>query len=134
MQNGGWRPGAGRPKGSKTKKKPLEAAVESEAVARGITPAQVLQEALEMYREAKQWDKAIQVAIAFAPYRHPKLNALQVAGPGGGPIEMHHVPDADLDARIEEIEGRILALAGGEGTSSAHLEAPAGTANGSPPE
>ncbi len=134
MPSGGWRPGSGRPKGSQNSKKTVKAVAAVEAVARRITPAEVLQEAMEMYREAKQWDKAIQVAIAFAPYRHPKLNALQVAGPGGGPIEMHHVPDADLDARIEEIEGRILALVGGEGTPLADLEAPAGTANGSPPE
>ncbi len=73
--HGGKRNGAGRKNGSTTKR---TAAVKVEAVARGLDPAEVLQEAMELHYNARNWDKAVEVANDLMPYRHPKRAAITV--------------------------------------------------------
>ncbi len=72
-QKGGARPGAGRPKGAKTKKNAeLIAAVEQS----GETPLQFM---LRVMRDPrKPWDDRMEMAKAAAPYVHSKLSSVEV--------------------------------------------------------
>jgi hypothetical protein len=80
---GGARPGAGRPKGSLTKR---TRAIAEKAIAQGITPLEVMLRAMEEHVKAEPWDDAAAVAKDAAPYVHPKLAAVQHTGPDGGSI------------------------------------------------
>lgn len=84
MPRGGSRAKAGRKKGSATKR---TAAVKAQAVAEGITPAEVMQKAMEYHFRAKRYDEAAAVAKDLAPYRHPRLSAVEVTGANGGPVQ-----------------------------------------------
>jgi hypothetical protein len=83
MPRGGKRPGAGRPRGSKTKKTAQLLA----AAAAGETPVDFL---LRVMRdEAVDASVRMDAAKAVAPYLHPRLASTEVSGPGGdalGPL------------------------------------------------
>lgn len=83
-KRGGRRPGAGRKPGSATKK---TREVADRAAASGITPLEVMLEAMESFRNAGDLEKAASFAKDAAPYLHPRLAAVQHAGKDGGPIE-----------------------------------------------
>ncbi len=94
MPSGGRRPGAGRPKGAKTKK--VRCVKE-----RDVTPLDVMLEAMEHYRGKGDFDKAASFAKDAAPYCHAKLASVQVTGADGGPIvqEIHNVGPAEATIR-----------------------------------
>lgn len=95
MARGGARAGAGRKKGSLTKRtrEIAERAMES-----GMTPLEVMLKAMNEHVDAKRWDDAASVAKDAAPYVHPKLAAIEHAGANGGPIEV--VAKVQRDAAV----------------------------------
>jgi hypothetical protein len=71
--------------------------------ASGLTPLDYM---LQVMRdESNTQDVRIDAANKAAPYVHPKLASVEHSGPGGGPIEVANISDADLAA--------IIASAGG---------------------
>lgn len=82
MARGGKREGAGRPKGSKTRK---NAEIAQRAAEQGITPLEYM---LEVMRdEANETSARLDAAKSAAPYIHPRLSAVQVEG-GDKPLKM----------------------------------------------
>jgi hypothetical protein len=81
---GGARKGAGRKPGSATKK---TRAIADKAAAEGITPLEVMLEAMNAFRSAGDLDKAAGFAKDAAPYIHPKLAAIEHTGADGGEIK-----------------------------------------------
>jgi hypothetical protein len=77
MPRGGARPGAGRKKGAATKK---TVAIANVAAEQGITPLEVMIEAMRSHHAAKRLDEAAAIAKDAAPYMHPRLNATQLSG------------------------------------------------------
>ncbi len=70
MAKGGKRPGAGRKKGSPNR---LKKAVQIAATKAGITPLEYM---LKVMRNTKaDWDRRDRMAIAAAPFMHPRLQA-----------------------------------------------------------
>jgi hypothetical protein len=83
-RHGGARKGAGRKAGSATQK---TRAIADMAAASGITPLEVMLEAMNSFRESGDLEKAASFAKDAAPYIHPKLAAIEHTGEGGGPID-----------------------------------------------
>jgi hypothetical protein len=81
---GGARKGAGRKPGSATKK---TRAIADKAAAEGITPLEVMLEAMNAFRSAGDLEKAASFAKDAAPYIHPKLAAIEHTGADGGAID-----------------------------------------------
>lgn len=83
MPRGGKREGAGRKAGSVTK---LSREVASEALVSGETPAEYM---LRVMRDPTvDHDRRDKMAVAAAPYVHPKLAAVEHTGKDGGPIKV----------------------------------------------
>ena len=81
MARGGKREGAGRKKGSATIK---TRAVADAAAAAGITPLEVLLDVMRRHHAAAEYAQAVTIAVAAAPYVHPRLSATTVKGTGEG--------------------------------------------------
>lgn len=90
---GGARAGAGRKKGSASKR---TREIADAAAENGITPLEYM---LQVMRQEPSPDLAprdyvaammlrFEAAKAAAPYLHPRLTAVQHTGDGGGPIKM----------------------------------------------
>lgn len=86
MARGGFRSGAGRPKGAQNRK----SREDIEAIeASGLTPLQYL---TSVYQDAEADEaKRIDAAKAAAPYVHAKLTTTTLQGPDGGPIQTEAV-------------------------------------------
>ena len=71
-----WREakGAGRKPSSLTTK---SRAIAEIAINEGITPLEVMLEAMRGYAKAEQWDRAASIAKDAAPYLHPKLTSVE---------------------------------------------------------
>lgn len=81
MASGGYRPGAGRPRGSKNKfRQETGADIAVAAAAEDITPLEYMLRVMRDPREDK--DRRARMAIACAPFIHPK------AGEGKGKKEL----------------------------------------------
>lgn len=80
---GGARKNAGRKAGSATKK---TREIADRAAAEGITPLEVMLEAMNAARDGGDMDKAAGFAKDAAPYVHPKLAAIEMAGKDGGAL------------------------------------------------
>ena len=83
-KRGGARKGAGRKAGSATQK---TRAIADMAAAQGITPLEVMLEAMNSFRESGDLEKAAGFAKDAAPYIHPKLAAIEHTGKDGGAID-----------------------------------------------
>lgn len=80
---GGSRPGSGRKKGSKNIK---TVEIANKAAASGITPLEVMVEAMrEAYNEYGA-AAAVPFAEKCAPYMHPKISNIEMTGKDGGPM------------------------------------------------
>jgi hypothetical protein len=97
--HGGKRKGAGRRKGSLTKK---TREIAEKASAEGITPLEVMLGAMRAAWEKQDKDTAARFAKDAAPYVHPRLANVEHTGEDGGPmkhsVEIHivdHRPDQD---------------------------------------
>jgi hypothetical protein len=93
MARGGSRAGAGRKKGSTTKR---TREIAEKAFSEGITPLEVMLQAMRRHAEADNWDDAAEIAKNAAPYMHPKLAAVEHSGPNGDAIRTH----GDIEIRI----------------------------------
>lgn len=85
MARGGARSGAGRKRGSVNRR---TREIAEEAVDRGITPLEVMLEAMKQFRDAGNWKDAASVAKDAAPYIHPRLAAIEHTGKDGGPFQI----------------------------------------------
>lgn len=88
MAKGGKRPGAGRPKGSVNR---VTAAQREAAAQTGETPLEYMLRTMRDGRVDQKRRDAM--AVAAAPYLHPRLAAIEHMGKGGGPIEYSDVRD-----------------------------------------
>ena len=91
--HGGARPGAGRKKGAATQK---TREIADRAAAEGITPLEVMLGAMRSFWDAGDMEKAAGFAKDAAPYMHPRLSAVEVAG------------DQDKPLRVEEVRRTIV--------------------------
>ena len=90
-RRGGVRPGAGRPKGATTKK---TREIAEAALKGGVSPLEymlkVMRAAVPANADALTLVRArelrFEAAKAAAPYIHPRLNAVEHTGKGGGPV------------------------------------------------
>lgn len=91
MPRGGKRPGAGRKKGesakTKAKRKSAADAVEK-AAAEGITPLEVMLDAMRRLHRVKKWAQAASIARDCAPYVHPRLSAVTHQGNKDNPVRL----------------------------------------------
>lgn len=85
MANGGAREGAGRKLGSTTKK---TREIADAAIASGITPLEVMLNAMRKLNDEGEFLQACSVAKDAAPYIHPRLASVEHGGPDGGPIQV----------------------------------------------
>ena len=101
---GGSRPGAGRKKGSVTKKTQEIAA---RAIESGITPLEVIITAMRdetdiqmaKAKKDREWGKAAGYARDAAPYCHPRLSAVAHTGADDNAIETEPVSMLELARR-----------------------------------
>lgn len=93
MPRGGKRPGAGRKKGSATKR---TRKVADQAAEQGVTPLEVMLQAMREHHAAQRLDLAAEIARHAAPYIHPRLASVQHGGTVGVQLEIvEEVVDAD---------------------------------------
>ena len=85
MAHGGPRPGSGRKLGSSTAK---TRAIADAAIANGITPLEVMLNAMRKLDGEGQHLSACSIAKDAAPYIHPRLASVEHGGPDGGPIQV----------------------------------------------
>lgn len=90
---GGKTPGAGRKKGSKTKRtsKAAREAAAKAAESGELMPLQVLLKIMRQHEVAGLLQAAVDVAAIAAPYCHAKLSAVQVSGKDGGPLAVSFI-------------------------------------------
>jgi hypothetical protein len=69
-------------------------------VREGITPLEVLLNAMRHFDKAGDLEKAAFFAKDAAPYMHPRLATVAVGGTPGAPIETKDVTMAELARRI----------------------------------
>jgi hypothetical protein len=89
VPRGGPRPGAGRKRGSLSRK---TTEVAQKAAAQGITPLEVLLQAMRHHYDAGDLDRAAVFAKDAAPYMHPRLSAVAVSG-GSTPVSLRLVEE-----------------------------------------
>jgi hypothetical protein len=82
-KRGGARPGAGRKTGSVTKK---TREIADKAAREGITPLEVMIEAMREAYGKGGAIAAVPYARDAAPYMHPKISATEVTGKDGAPL------------------------------------------------
>lgn len=101
MARGGKREGAGRPKGSASRK---TREVADRAAEEGLLPLDYM---LKVMRdEGADQKRRDGMAIAAAPYLHPKLSAVEHGGVGGGAIQHEHGLTPALQRAIDKIVER----------------------------
>lgn len=77
MPRGGARPGAGRPKGRESAATTRKRQVAAKALADGVTPLEVMLEAMRTLYQGGDLIAAAGVAKDAAPYVHPKLSQIE---------------------------------------------------------
>lgn len=82
---GGKRAGAGRKAGSATKR---TREIADKAAAQGVTPLEVMLEAMNSLRNAGDLEKAAGVAKDAAPYMHPRLAAVEIGSDPDAPVKV----------------------------------------------
>jgi len=122
MSRGGARPGAGRPKGSKSQyKRASDAALlmsnHAMSMAKDIppeianmTPLQVMLKAMTLEAARNNWKQAAVFAEKAAPYVHPRLSAIDV--------------NANVRRTIDEFSDEELIMLAGASESADGDEAP----------
>lgn len=88
MPNPAPKKAPGRPKGAPNKRTVAIRAVTDEAVARGITPLEVMLEAMRHFHDAGQLKDAAAVAKDAAPYVHPRLAQVEHQGNNEKPMRL----------------------------------------------
>ena len=120
MGHGGKRPGSGRKPGSRTQK---TREIAERAAAEGLEPLEVMLKAMRLLVDEGKWSEASTIAKDAAPYCHPRLSAVEVAGKDGGPINW-------AATTAEEIEDALYAEYRGLGIPDAKARALAHASTG----
>lgn len=102
MAAGGSRPGAGRKPGAKNKR---TREIAEKAAAQGITPLEVMLQAMREAYEKDGAPAAVPFAKECAPYIHPKISNIELTGKDGGPVEYSNLSDVELDRRLNALIG-----------------------------
>lgn len=95
MAHGGKRQGAGRKIGAATAK---TREIADRAATEGITPLEVMIEAMRFHYDAGNLDAAADKAKDAAPYVHARLQAVQVGGDPDNPLQIERIERAIIDA------------------------------------
>ena len=99
-KNGGRRPGAGRPKGSKTKK---TSDIALAAAGEGITPLEYM---INIVRDEKaEPARRDDMAKAVAPYMHPRLSSVEANVKGEQTIKIvstESMPENDWETEYSD--------------------------------
>jgi hypothetical protein len=98
MPRGGKRPGAGRKKGSRTRRTQAVAAV---ALAEGVSPLEVMLASMRVEYAGGNLKAAAALARDAAPYCHPRLASVQHKGSEAEPVRLVEeivIVDAHPDA------------------------------------
>lgn len=103
MSRGGARPGAGRKVGSVARKTRELRWIATEA---GVTPLEVMLEAMRAHYKAQRLDEAAAIAKDAAPYIHPRLSSVE--------YQRKEKPVEELG----DIELERIARSGGNGASA----------------
>ena len=111
MPRGGARNGAGRKKGQASNK---TREVADRAAAEGITPLEVMLNAMRVHHEAKEYDKAAEIAKDAAPYMHPRFSSVQVQA--DVEVQSSNVTELIVTTR-EQADAAIASLAEASGVS-----------------
>lgn len=90
MPRGGKRQGAGRKKGSVTKR---TREIAERALAENISPLEVMLVAMRKALDANNLDAAARYAKDAAPYCHARFASVEHSGKDGGPIAITISPD-----------------------------------------
>jgi hypothetical protein len=106
--HGGARPGAGRPKGSKTKI--YRPHVEAVLALDGIMPKQVLLDVMRRHYGAQRYDEAARVAAMVAPFCHPRLSNSTVEVKPSLMEYLKMASDEELAAFAEEAKAELAAV------------------------
>lgn len=96
MALGGKREGAGRKPGTANLK---TREIANKALQEGITPLEVMLAAMRKAYDAGDMKEAATFAKDAAPYVHPRLAAVEHAGPGGGPVQ-HSIEVVFVDSEF----------------------------------
>lgn len=83
---GGKREGSGRPKGAKSEKTKQREAIRDTALADGVTPLEVMLQAMRAHYSGGRLDEAADKARDAAPYVHPKLANIAHGGDEDNPV------------------------------------------------
>lgn len=83
--HGGARAGAGRKLGSASQK---TREIADKCAAIGLTPLEIMVEAMIQYWNEGDRESAIKVAKDAAPYFHPRLSSVEVGGDEEKPVRM----------------------------------------------
>ena len=83
MARGGFREGAGRPKGAKSEMTKQREAIAAKALDEGITPLEVMLTTMRSLYEEGDHVAACSIAKDAAPYIHPKLANMSMNHEGG---------------------------------------------------
>lgn len=111
MDHGGKRNGSGRKPGSATRK---TREVADRAAEQGITPLQVMIEAMREHYDAGRLNEAAAIAKDAAPYMHPRLSSSQIQAKVES--EVSQVVEFIVTSR-EQADQAIAALADASGVS-----------------
>jgi hypothetical protein len=84
-QHGGRRPGAGRKPGSASRR---TREIAEKAAEHGITPLEVMLEAMREAYAKRDLDAAARFAKEAAPYCHARFSAVEHTGNDGGPVKI----------------------------------------------
>ncbi|WP_152045490.1 hypothetical protein [Aureimonas psammosilenae] len=122
----------GKKTGGRTKGTPNKATAKREReIARGgTTPLEYM---LKVMRNPRaEGERRDRMAVAAAPYVHPKLSTMQHSGPNGGPIptvDLTNMSTDDLD-RLEALFGQLAGSAGDDAEGHSGGEGEAAPADG----
>jgi hypothetical protein len=83
--HGGARTGAGRKAGSLTAK---TRDIANKCAELGLTPLEVMVDAMIKYHQAGDVENAVRVAKDAAPYIHPKLSSVELGSDADSPVKM----------------------------------------------
>ena len=85
MPRGGRRDGAGRKKGSRTRRTEKTTEIAEKAAGEGPLPLEVMLKAMRAADARGDLAAAAAFAKDAAPYLHPRLQSVEVGGKAGGP-------------------------------------------------
>jgi len=105
MPRGGARPGSGRKKNSPNKR---TKAIAEKAAEQGITPLEVMVQAMREVYDKDGAPAAVPFAKECAPYMHPKISNIELTGKNGGPVEYSNLSDSELDRRLNVLIGQKI--------------------------